>query len=75
MNAETTGEGGEHGMMKWGVRGHHVVHPPQALTGLEVVPDDEYTFRDSRPRACASQDRMGDRTRAFASQEVQGKKT
>ena len=62
-------------MTKWGVKGHHVVRPPLVQSGLEVVPDDEYTFRDSRPRACASQDRMGDRSRAFALQEVQGKKT
>jgi hypothetical protein len=57
-----------------GVRGHHVAHPPLVQSGLAVVPDDEYTFRGSRPRACASRDRMHDTTRAFVSQEARGRR-
>jgi hypothetical protein len=41
MNEETRGEVGADGMTGPGVWGHHVVHPPQAQSGLGVVPDDE----------------------------------
>ena len=74
MNEVARGEGGEDGMTEPEVRGHHVVRPPQAQSGLEVVPDDEYTFRGSRPRACASQDRKYHATRTSVSREERARK-
>jgi hypothetical protein len=73
-NAKRRGGREGDGRKKWRVRGHHAARPPLVPSGLEVVPDDEYTFRDSRPRACASRDRMYETTRAFVSQEAQGRK-
>lgn len=73
-NEEMKGEAGEDGMKKRGVKGHHVAHPPLVQSGWGAVPDDEYTFRGSHPRACASQDRMHDTTRASVSWEVRVRK-
>lgn len=41
MNEVARGEAGEDGMTEPEVRGHHVVHPPQAQNGSGAVPDDE----------------------------------
>jgi hypothetical protein len=49
------GGGRDSGTRVWG---HHVARPPQAQSGLGVVPDDEYTFQGSHPHAYASQDRV-----------------
>ncbi len=65
---------GVDGMTEPKVWGHHVVRPPQALSGLEDVPDDEQTFQGSHPCAYASQNRMHHATRASFSREEQARK-
>jgi hypothetical protein len=73
-NEEGKREAGEDEMKGRGARGHHVARLPLAQSGLGAVPDDEYTFPGSHPHACASQDRMHDRTRASVSREVRAKR-